>query len=497
MKKIIAVATVFFALSNSVHAQNIGGISSGAFGDKHRKAPVADVAHLPSTGNLIGDDRVTLDNKHVNLWISPGIWVDITAEGSQGVPGPQGPQGIHGEIGPQGIQGDPGPAGVQGPQGITGAQGIQGPQGVTGPQGDTGPQGVQGPIGVTGATGATGPTGSTGATGSTGPAGSDGIPRTILDEGSPLTQRTDINFIGSGISCIDNSGSIRTDCTISTPAHASTHQPGGSDPMAVDALSSIGSLRTLGTGAAQATAGNDSRLSDARTPTAHASTHKNGGSDEIATATPTANAIPKAGAGGKIAGDWLPIFLASGASHAAGAVPDPGASAGTTRYLREDATFAVPPAGLSNPIANGTAGTPGIYLTGGSGTSKPGFYADSDKSLFFAAGGFSRLFFDGNGSHIGLTSSSQLRWSNGSDPSSSYDTNIFRSGTSELTLGTTTGGNTTLVLKSVRYVPQASPPVACGAGSEGTQYYDTSHALCICGASAWINLTPADGGSCS
>ncbi len=36
-------------------------------------------------------------------------------------------------------------------------------------------------------------------------------------------------------------------------------------------------------------------------------------------------------------------FVASGASHAPGAVPDPGASAGTTRYLREDSTFAVPP----------------------------------------------------------------------------------------------------------------------------------------------------------
>jgi len=37
-----------------------------------------------------------------------------------------------------------------------------------------------------------------------------------------------------------------------------------------------------------------------------------------------------------------PVFVASGASHAAGAVPDPGSTAGTTRFLREDATFAVP-----------------------------------------------------------------------------------------------------------------------------------------------------------
>jgi hypothetical protein len=38
-----------------------------------------------------------------------------------------------------------------------------------------------------------------------------------------------------------------------------------------------------------------------------------------------------------------PTFVASGASHAPGYVPDPGASAGTTKFLREDATFVVPP----------------------------------------------------------------------------------------------------------------------------------------------------------
>jgi hypothetical protein len=38
-------------------------------------------------------------------------------------------------------------------------------------------------------------------------------------------------------------------------------------------------------------------------------------------------------------------FVASGAGHAAGLVPDPGATAGTTRYLREDGTWTVPPTG--------------------------------------------------------------------------------------------------------------------------------------------------------
>jgi hypothetical protein len=48
-----------------------------------------------------------------------------------------------------------------------------------------------------------------------------------------------------------------------------------------DPIAATAGLRTLGTGSAQACAGNDSRLSDSRTPTAHASTHASGGSDPV------------------------------------------------------------------------------------------------------------------------------------------------------------------------------------------------------------------------
>jgi hypothetical protein len=50
--------------------------------------------------------------------------------------------------------------------------------------------------------------------------------------------------------------------------HHARHE-GGADAMTVDAAAATGSLRTLGTAATAACAGNDSRLSDARTPTAH------------------------------------------------------------------------------------------------------------------------------------------------------------------------------------------------------------------------------------
>lgn len=72
-------------------------------------------------------------------------------------------------------------------------------------------------------------------------------------------------------------------------------------------------IANLPTGATSSTVciGDDSRLSDARTPTAHASSHQSGGSDEVATATAGANAIPKAGAGGTLAIGWIPTGATS------------------------------------------------------------------------------------------------------------------------------------------------------------------------------------------
>lgn len=139
-------------------------------------------------------------------------------------------------------------------------------------------------------------------------------------------------------------------------AHASSHQNGGSDEIATEtpgayAIPKAGSGGLLGGGwilygteASTACEGNDARLSDARTPTSHASSHEsgggdeltvsglnglladpqtplghasshqNGGSDEIATATPAADAIPKAGGTGLLAGGW--ITYGSGSSTA-------------------------------------------------------------------------------------------------------------------------------------------------------------------------------------
>jgi lysophospholipase L1-like esterase len=45
---------------------------------------------------------------------------------------------------------------------------------------------------------------------------------------------------------------------------------------------------------------------------------------------------------GAVGAAQLPLFGASGSAHGRGAVPDPGATAGATRYLREDGSWAVP-----------------------------------------------------------------------------------------------------------------------------------------------------------
>ena len=70
----------------------------------------------------------------------------------------------------------------------------------------------------------------------------------------------------------------------------------------------------------------------------------------------------------------VPHLVGSGTTHAPGIVPDPGPTAGTTRFLREDAAWAVPPSGSggggSGTVAAGTAGQFAGY--GAAGTAVAG-----------------------------------------------------------------------------------------------------------------------------
>lgn len=117
--------------------------------------------------------------------------------------------------------------------------------------------------------------------------------------------------------------------------------------------------------------GNDSRLSNARTPTAHATSHQHGGSDEVAVAAPAANAIPKAGAGSTLAAGWLPAATES-AQGAAEIATQVETDAGT-----DDARFVTPLklktwSGRGSPViwGNGSvsASTTTRYLSPGFGS---------------------------------------------------------------------------------------------------------------------------------
>ena len=130
----------------------------------------------------------------------------------------------------------------------------------------------------------------------------------VSPPGTPATGKVRIYAKADGKMYIKDDGGIETDITtaggsIPTGTGFRHVTAGVEDPVAAlitavdivgatitdvqvaatnkDGLASVASLRTLGTGAQVACAGNDARLSDARTPTAHAASHKSGGGDPI------------------------------------------------------------------------------------------------------------------------------------------------------------------------------------------------------------------------
>ena len=126
---------------------------------------------------------------------------------------------------------------------------------------------------------------------------------------------------------------------------------------------------------------------------------------------------------GTISPARLPVFGPSGTTHAVGAVPDPGATAGNTRYLREDGTWDVPsssgggggsPSGAAggdlagtypNPVVaavHATAGTLDGVTIGGSTPAAGSFTSVTTGAMalsnvgLVAGSGFGTLYFQGN-----------------------------------------------------------------------------------------------------
>ena len=143
------------------------------------------------------------------------------------------------------------------------------------------------------------------------------------------------------------------------PAHATRHQPGGADALAVDAAAATGSLRTLGTGAQQAAPGNDARFGAPTAPLAHHATHEPGGADALAAlsaAILTSGTLPDARLSANV--QMKPVALA-----------DLPASVATKPIAESDVTNLVSDLALKAPLASpALTGVP-IAPTATAGTS--------------------------------------------------------------------------------------------------------------------------------
>ena len=139
---------------------------------------------------------------------------DTGPPGPAGADGSPGPQGAIGPSGPPGVTGPAGADGAQGPKGDPGSAGAQGPAGAQGVKGDPGADGSKGDTGATGAQGGVGPAGPQGSTGPQGATGPTGPVTIIQDEGVARTQRTTLNFTGTGVTATDDSANGRTNVAI-------------------------------------------------------------------------------------------------------------------------------------------------------------------------------------------------------------------------------------------------------------------------------------------
>lgn len=310
MKTFVKITTAgflaLFLLVFTVNVTNpqISGISQFAFGDRHWRAPVAQIIDLPSSGNLPGDTIRVLATWNIYYWNGTG-WVLDSSQGLQGIPGTNGTNGTNGANGTNGSNGLDGKtvrngAGV--PSNGLGVDGdfyintslwtIYGPKAnglwgsgvsIVGMNGTNGTNGVNG---VNGANGSNGVNGSTWFSGSSTPSSGLGVNGDYY----LLTTTADVYSKSAG--------------TWSVVANIK------------------GTAGTNGTN----------------------------GTDGVTTAT-----FPLSLTSHNLA---IATFGASGSSHSTGIVPDPGSSAGSTRFLNENGTWVAPsgggggssPAGIGSEI---------------------------------------------------------------------------------------------------------------------------------------------------
>lgn len=210
---------------------------------------------------------------------------------------------------------------------------VPGVRGPVGPPGETGPAG---PVGPKGDPGDQGPPGDQGDTGPTGPAGPQGIQG---DEGPQ-------GPAGGGVTESQLNTAVGTKADKTTTVSAGTGLTGGGD---------LSANRTLavsyGTSAGTACQGNDSRLSDARTPTTHTHT-----ASQVTDFSTAADARITAAIGSTVQ-----AYDSDLTAFAAKTAPS-GAVVGTTD------TQTLTSKTLTNPTVNNY--TEGVVAIGNTGTSK-------------------------------------------------------------------------------------------------------------------------------
>lgn len=339
--------------------------------------------------------------------------------GERGEAGPRGFVGRDGLLGPVGPQGEQGDKGEKGDRGADGPQGSRGETGLIGPKGDKGEKGDKGDPGERGidwrgsyrsgviydelhavhfqgssyiAKARTSAPPSDQRSWDTLAAGASGGPIIVAQSGgSGDSAAAPLDADLAAIAALTGTGWAKriaaNSWSLSTPTAADVGaDPAGtaasavvahvalSDPHTQYALeSSLATVATsgaygdlsgipstfapiIGAGGTQACAGNDSRLSNARTPTSHAASHKSGGSDpikldELAAATDVTTLNASVSAHGLLA-------------KLSGAASD---------YLRGDGSWAALP-GASDLQLSKLAPAGDVTVTAGYGAYVPDYY---------------------------------------------------------------------------------------------------------------------------
>lgn len=147
------------------------------------------------------------------------------------------------------------------------------------------------------------------------------ISATLKPSGSAAAGTEALRALGTSASTAAAGNDSRLSDARTPTAHHTTHEPGGTDPMAVDAAAATGSLRTLGSGAAQAAQGTDARFPVAGEKSALAGTSGTPGSGNKyvtdADARNSDSRTPTGAAGGVLGGTFpAPSFAVDMATQA-------------------------------------------------------------------------------------------------------------------------------------------------------------------------------------